>query len=155
MMSIQIVCRLIKQKDLRFLKQKFRQQNFCPLAARQFRHLLVKSQLQQVKCSGNLLNFGIYYIEVMAVQEILKKSHLLKQCIHLLLVRDISKLITYLIYPLLHIKQSGECILQNSAYGHARLQNCMLVKISDLHILCPCHSSLIRHKTACHYIHKC
>ena len=90
----------------------------------------------------------------MAVQEILKKSHLLKKCIHLLLVGDLRQLITYLIYPLLHIEQSGERISQHSTYGHARLKNRVLIQIADFYILRPGHRTLIRHEAACHYIHE-
>ena len=154
MVCIKIICRLVEQKYLRLFKQKLRQQNLGSLSARQLSYILVQSKLQQVKCSGNLLNLRIYYIEVMAVQKILKKSHLLKKSVHLILVSDLRQLVTYLIYPLLHIEKSGERIHQHSAYGHARLKDRVLIQISDLHILRPGHCTLIRHETARHYIHE-
>ena len=155
MVGIQIVCRLVKQKYLWLLKQQFSQQDFGPLSARQLSHILVKSQLHKIKCPGNLLNLGIYYIEIMAVQKILQKSHLLKQRIHLLIIRHICKLVTDLIYPFFHVKQSGKCVSQHSSYSHARLKNRVLVQIANLDILRPRHRALIGHQLSSHYVHKC
>mgnify|MGYP003159374411 CR=1 FL=1 len=57
MVCIKVIRRLVKQKYLRLLKQKLCQKNLGSLSARQLRHILVKAELQQVKCPGNLLNF--------------------------------------------------------------------------------------------------
>ena len=153
MFLIQIVGRLVQKQNVRFFQQQLRQQYFCSLSTTEIGNITVKSEIQQSKCSGDLLHFRIDRIEIVQCQLILDRTQFFHQNIHLHLIRRAQQ-ITDLIHPLFLLKQRIKSRFQHFLDRHSFLQDCMLVKVSCTDVFCPLYFTFVRHQFSCHDTHK-
>ena len=103
MFFVQIIGRLVQQKNIRFFQQQLRQQNFCPLAAGKIRNLPIKPQIQEPQRPRNFLHLGVNHIKIMHGQHVLNFAQLFHESCHFLFARASQK-ITDFIHTGFHIK---------------------------------------------------
>ena len=104
MFLIQIVGRLIKKKDIRFLQKKLGKEYLCSLTTAQIRNITVKSQIKKAQGSGYFLHFCINGIKIMKCQLVLDRAKLFHKCIHLIRI-CCSEFVTDLIHSLFFFKE--------------------------------------------------
>ena len=65
MLYVQIVGRLVKKKDIRFLKQQLSKKDLGSLTAGKLRYVTVHTDLIQPKSTADLLYFRVDHIKIM------------------------------------------------------------------------------------------
>ena len=153
MFHIQIVGRLVQQKDIRFFQQQLAKQDLRSLPAAQFLHIPIQTDVIESKRSCHFLHLGIDHIKIMHRQGILDHTQVLHHFFQFLL-RRLAHPITDLIHLLLQIQQPGECAFQYIPHRHPALQNRMLVQITDSYIFRPFNLAFIRHQLSGDHTHK-
>ena len=87
MLFIKVVSRFVQQQNVRFFQEQFAEENFCPLASRQFGDVPLDADIGQSQGSGDFLHLGVDQIEIVDCEHILYDAQFLQIGFHLRLVR--------------------------------------------------------------------
>ena len=153
MFRIQIIGRLVQQKDIRFFQKQLSQKDLRPLASAQFLHISVQADLLQAESPCDLLHLGIDHIKIMQHQRILDRPERLHHLFQLLF-RSPAHPVTDLIHLLFQFQKPCKRAAEHIPDRHSPFQHCVLIQVADADILRPLDLSLIRHQLPGDNVHK-
>ena len=106
-LHIQIVGRLVQQKDVRFFQQKFCQKDFRSLSAGKLGDIALQADLFQTESAADLFDSGIQNIKIMRIHHLLDYAEFFHHCIQLVL-GGIAHGVADRVHPLFHLVEPGK-----------------------------------------------
>ena len=86
MSLIQIVRRLVKQKDIRLFKQKLCHEHLGTLSAGELCHIPVQTDIHKAERTSDFLDFCIDQIEIMMIEQLLNRRGFFQETCHFFLI---------------------------------------------------------------------